>query len=489
MNSLLSMILAIVMVFSMAGGIAPEEGPVSFDAKISVDAEAIMSMAGGEAANTEETQQTVKVIGDILDVITLKGVADKDTVELDLFAGNDVLLSLGMKNNEEGSTLASSLLGSQVIYTSAALREQLKQQMMASMTQNASGVDFQAMTEQLQHLDKEQIKKDCEAFAESLTQAFEAKKGETETGEFTVDGLTFTARTPVNMTYTELMELILNGIRELLSRESFQPILQAYAQGTDISAELDKALEKLKEQAEEEKPELQLAIYTDDADGEYCVCDMTLMKAAPEGETATEEKVTAGFGKAGGLQRSHVSFTQDKQTMDMITVGREDGSMDMEGTVVSDQAEARFNVNTDPEGHLDMVCDINAQDTSAIIHVKTETVEDGRTGYSMDVYFGGTEKPLISLTGSAGKGGETISVFEGDAITTVPIENLMSSQDTTAANQLSMTLMGNLLKTVTILTRNLPEDTAAWVNAQIAAMMSPGGSTNEAPQGDPVISE
>ena len=38
MNSLMSIILVIVMAFSMVGGIAPTEGTVSFDAKVNVDA-------------------------------------------------------------------------------------------------------------------------------------------------------------------------------------------------------------------------------------------------------------------------------------------------------------------------------------------------------------------------------------------------------------------------------------------------------------------
>ena len=178
MNSLMSIILVIVMAFSMVGGIAPTEGTVSFDAKVNVDAEAVMMLAGGAGAtgDAEQAQQTAKVIGDIVNALTLKGVANQETIELGLFAGDDVLLSLGVKNTEEGSTFASSMLSSYVVFTSAQLREMLKQQMLSSMTQTGSNVNLQAMAEQLQSLDKEQMRKDSEAFADSIIQTLSGRR-------------------------------------------------------------------------------------------------------------------------------------------------------------------------------------------------------------------------------------------------------------------------------------------------------------------------
>ena len=100
----------------------------------------------------------------------------------------------------------------------------------------------------------------------------------------------------------------------------------------------------------------------------------------------------------------------------------------------------------------------------------------------MDVYFGSTEKALLTITGSVGKGGEAVTVYEGESITVIPIEKLADTQDTTASAQLGMSLMANMLKSVSVLTKNLPEDTAAWVNAQMKALMNPGAS--DAPSGN-----
>ena len=298
MNSILSIVMAIVMAFSSIGGVtAALEEPVSFDAKISVDADGILALAGTEI--TEETKQTVSIVKDILGVLTLKGVAAKDNAELDLLAGNDVMLSVGVKNAEDGGLLAaSSLLGSQVISVSAETVQALQQQAQASMTEATAGMGG------LENLDREQIAKDFAEIAEKTMKAFEEKKGETETGDFTVDDMKFTAKTPVNMTYTEFMELVLNSAKELLAKESLQPVVQAAGKDKDLIAEIDKEIEKLNSMPEEEKPEVQFALYSNENEGGYFVCDMT--RAAKE-ENDKAETMHVGIG--GGEEPARIRFS------------------------------------------------------------------------------------------------------------------------------------------------------------------------------------
>ena len=125
MTGILTYIMVIVMAFSSLGGVTANiEDTVSFDAKIGMDAETVLAMAGATGTEvTEETQQSMKVVGDILNVLTLKGAATKDAVELALLANEDVILSLGVKNAETGSTFASSLLGSNTIFFPAEMLE------------------------------------------------------------------------------------------------------------------------------------------------------------------------------------------------------------------------------------------------------------------------------------------------------------------------------------------------------------------------------
>ena len=162
MNQLLSVILAIAMAFaSMTGMTAGTEDTVSFDAKITADVQAVMALSGTNGDEIpEETQQVAKVAGDILEALTLKGVATKDAAELDLIAGEkDVVLSIGVKNDETGATVASSLLSGDVVFISAETLKQTEQQM-----QSGSSAPDMSVLQQLQGLDKEQIEKDCGEF-------------------------------------------------------------------------------------------------------------------------------------------------------------------------------------------------------------------------------------------------------------------------------------------------------------------------------------
>ena len=64
-------------------------------------------------------------------------------------------------------------------------------------------------------------------------------------------------------------------------------------------------------------------------------------------------------------------------------------------------------------------------------------------------------------------------MFEGENITVLPLEKLASGEDAAVTGQLSLTATANLLKSVTVLAKNLPEDAAAWLNAQVKQLMVP----------------
>ena len=480
MNSILSIVMAIVMAFSSIGGVtAALEEPVSFDAKISVDADGILALAGTEI--TEETKQTVSIVKDILGVLTLKGVAAKDNAELDLLAGNDVMLSVGVKNAEDGGLLAaSSLLGSQVISVSAETVQALQQQAQASMTEATAGMGG------LENLDREQIAKDFAEIAEKAMKAFEEKKGETETGDFTVDDFKFTAKTPVNMTYTEFMELVLNSAKELLAKESLQPVVQAAGKDKDLIAEIDKEIEKLNSMPEEEKPEVQFALYSNENEGGYFVCDMT--RAAKE-ENDKAETMHVGIGGGEEPARIRFSMKQNQETMDIAADIAKDNTADLRAHVnAKDGSVADIAVTFDATGNLDIAADINSGDVAAKMLLKTEATEDERTKYTLDVFMNNNEQPLVNITGSAGKGGETVSVYEGEDVTVLPFETLMNDTEGTASGKLQMTLTAGVLKAITTLTKNLPADTATWLNKQVMQMMMPK-TTTTVPQGETVTAE
>ncbi len=492
MTSLFSVILVIVMAFSSIGGVTGNlEEPVSFDAKVDVNVEALLAATGEQGEVPEESMKAAKAVEDILGAITLKGFADKESAELDLYAGEDVMLSLGVKNSDTGATFASSMLGKNAVFVSNELIEKVQQQMTSSMAAGSS-TDMQAMTEQLQNLDKEQLEKDFKEAGEKMENILAEKLGETETGEFTVDGITFTGKTPVNMTYTEAAEAALNIVKELAAKESVQPIIKAFSQGTDIAAEIDKEIEKLKTQPEEEKPEMQIVFYTNAEQYQYAVIETTQKTAATEETPAKEEKAYFGFGTIDGQGRGHIVITTEKQTMDMtiVTVKAEDGSVEVKLNMTGDDVAADAVCTRDAAGNIDMVENVTTKDTKVKVTVKTEGADTDRTQFALAVFMGDAEKALVSVTGSAGKGGEKVSAYDGDGITVIPFEKLMDGTDTSASTTLQMSMLNGVMQMINTLTKNLPEESASWLSSQLGSMMNPGAAvTEEAPQAEPAVNE
>ena len=473
MNQIMSIILVIVMAFSsMAGMTAGIEDAVSFSTNISVDTDALLAVAASNGTEvTEEARQAVKVIGDIVSVVTLKGTATKDAAEVALLAGEDVVLSIGVKNDEQGATVASSLLSSDVIFVSAELIQQMQQQMTQSMASSPLGMDMGA-------LDKDQLAKDCAEAGEKLTQAIEAKKGETETGEFVVDEMTFTAKTPVNMTYTEFVELFLTCVKELAGKESMKPIMQLY-KGDDFTAEIDKAIENVKNQPEEDKPNFELTIYTDDNNGVYYVCSMT---KEPQQESAHGEKIYLGYGDVENSIRTFVDFETATQQFALVSEAVKEGAMHLNALFNDSSTNLEVEAEKDEAGRLNATITMNRENDKVKVVVASEPTESEGATFLLAMYYNDADKPLITFTGSAGKGGEMVSAFEGENLTVTPIETLMDPNNTTVAGQMQMKLMAGLLKCITVVTKNVPEDTAAWINAQIKQMMSPNPGV--VPQGN-----
>ncbi len=467
MKKLISLILIIAMAFSCIGSVAEGlEGPVSFDAKISLNKDALVKAIAGDNAVPEETATALKAINDILDVLSLKGVVNNGTFELGLFAGEDAVVTLGVKSAEDGITLVSSMIDGIAINVS----KEMMEQMTAASAENASNVDMQAAMEELKNLDKEQIKKDCEAFEENLKNVLSGRKGAVEAGGFVVDEMTFTGKAPVDIDYTELMSVILMNVKDLLAKESFQPIIKAFGQSVDLNAEIDKALAELVKQPDSEKPELKITVYTDADQCEYDVIEMLRITAATEGTPARDEKVYIGFGTIDKLNKAHINVLADKMNMDMALTAKEDGSSDVKTVVVAEGATSETVATTDAAGNMDLVSNIKSADADVKIHVTVTAVEGDRKNFTAEVFYGEGDQALLTITGSAGKGGETFSVFEGDGITVIPAEKLSDRTDTSAAMQLSSAAQTGIIKCLSVLMSNLPSESSTWLASQFMSM-------------------
>ena len=476
MNQILSAVMAIAVAFaSMGGTTAGIEDAVFFETKISLNTEALLDMAASADAEVpENTLQTLKAAGDILNVLTLRGTATKDAAQLDLLAGDDTALSVGMKSEEKGVTVASSMLGSNTIFVSAELID--KQRGLTGISA-ATGTDLQAAAVKPLDIDREQLAKDCEEAVGKLKQAIEDQKGETETGEFIVDGKTYTGITHVNMSYIEFTELCLTAVKELAERDSVKPLLAANGLKPE---DIDKAITELKNQPESDYPEyFDLRIYTDADSNAYYVCDMT-NKTGTIG--AAEERLHIGYGDTAGFMLARI---QGEDKMLISASGDPEGAMDSYVTIVNSRMNIEFSGSRNEAGEMDMTCTIKGMEPDMKIDVHTKPAEAERTDFQIMLYAGVASLPMITFSGSAGKGGEITSTFEGEKITAIPIENLMESENEILSSQVQMQIAAGLLKSIVVLSKNLPADTAEWLNTQIRNAMTP--KTTKAPQGEPVV--
>lgn len=452
---------------------ASVEEPSVFAVNISADSESILAASGAPVSDAD-FKQTAKLIEDILNVVTLKGVSDKDSFELDLCTDDSVLLSLGTKATEEGVIFASSMLGNETLSISNEMLQMMQQQMVASMAQanTASGsMDLKAVMEQLGTMDWNQVSKDAtEAFAPLMT-AFEEKTGDPETGEFTVDGMNFTVKVPVNLTYAEMTELLLTCSKDLFSRESMQPLVQMLSNGQDLIGDIEKSLEDLKNTPDGQGPELALATYASEDGSTYIAADA--IQKAGEDSTAQAENMHIGFGQVAGQTRIQVAF--NGLAFDLAAMPAEDGSFSLMANLTGAGLEAKVNIQSLPDGTSDTTVDILAQGLPLRAHITTAN-ESGVANVLADVFVLSMEKPMVSLNIRSGKGGEKASVYEGEDITVTSLDNLMTSEDQAAAELYQVKIATGYLSAITDLIKVLPEDSADLLSKMMQQMMAPSGT-------------
>ena len=176
---------------------------------------------------------------------------------------------------------------------------------------------------------------------------------------------------------------------------------------------------------------------------------------------------------------------QGEDKMLISASGDPEGAMDSYMVIVNSRMNIEFSGSRNEAGEMDMTCTIKGMEPDMKIDVHTKPAEAERTDFQIMLYAGEASLPMITFNGSAGKGGEITSTFEGEKITAIPIETLMESKNEVLSSQVQMQIAAGLLKSIVVLSKNLPADTAEWLNTQIRDAMTP--KTTKAPQGEPVV--
>ena len=193
-------------------------------------------------------------------------------------------------------------------------------------------------------------------------------------------------------------------------------------------------------------------------------------------DNATGEKSDnyAAEGLADGTVKILLTADAEKEDIEFAFNAAE-GNTSLLGKIADTKGmNMDIDLNADQAGNLVMNLAIKDKDVNVKASAKVEAAEGDRKNFTVDVFANDSEKALLTITGSAGKSEDKpVSVFEGENITVLPLEKLASGEDAAVTGQLSLTATANLLKSVTVLAKNLPEDAAAWLNAQVKQLMAP----------------
>ena len=264
MKKLLAMLLALVMALSCTAVLAEEPAEETVDvlgdfaftleAGVQVNADAILQLVAQGAEPDEATAAAVKNILAVVNELGLRFVLAGNAMSLDAVLKDSSILNVTAQAAGEDMIIAVDAIPDAVLTVKGETVQALLEQVMAPLSGMSNSSEALA---------------EIGAKAEALLEAIASKVGEPETGEYTVNGLAFTTKVPVNITTKELVTLVLDFAKEVVENEGFAQIMQSIGQEIDPSS-ITSAMESLESQDEAEMPVTELAQYSDEK-GNSCI--------------------------------------------------------------------------------------------------------------------------------------------------------------------------------------------------------------------------
>lgn len=245
MQNMLSGVLAVILALTgMCGGLAGSglSQPVSADLSVSVDGD--LSAIGV----TGQSEAVTGAVTKLLDAVSIRLAASGDTARMSVMLNGNPFTSLSVQKREGGWAAVSNLFPATMLT--------VKDETLAPAAGNPGNSGISLFGD----MDFASVGAVAVLAYTKLTAAFQEKLGEPETGSFTVGGVEFTQKTPLNCTTKEAAEIVLTALKDILSNKIVASVLSA--SGQDFNPEkVDEALENLKNQDEAELPVLSVALY------------------------------------------------------------------------------------------------------------------------------------------------------------------------------------------------------------------------------------
>ena len=206
MKKLISVLLIAAMLLcsvpALAGSLTTGKG---FTVELSVDLNGnsilqYASMMGGMAG-----MDFTDVLNSVVSIVSntkIKYAAKGDASQIDVTVKNKPLISLGIGPDKGGYTMVCDLIPTYAFHLSAETMEQMTREITKTIPAN---IDVTAVTNALL--------KPLDELITSVSQ----KVGAPESGSYTVDGITFNSRIPVNITQKDAQLMLMNYAKQVLA--------------------------------------------------------------------------------------------------------------------------------------------------------------------------------------------------------------------------------------------------------------------------------
>ncbi|MBR4359779.1 MAG: hypothetical protein IKP32_04100 [Clostridia bacterium] len=402
MKKLLALALALAMMLCCVNALALDLGSDGATILVegNVDENFFNQIVASQMGSSmdEQTKAAVSSAIKLLNKMGLQVSIGNNGAEADVLLNGTALAAVGLAATSEGGLM----LVSDLIPTYAVtVAPETLQQLINAIEQQFGGLSGMS-------LDPNELINAVLPHVETLLQTISANVGEPESGMFTVDGYMFNTKVPVNMTSKELATAAVECVKGIASEPVVQSLLQQFASLAGSSSPnldlntLDNALESIANTPDENSPDLELAMYSNN-DGTYFVMDMS----------QNNETLSLHAGAIGN------SFVLNVDALGQATIA----------AVITVDEKASL---------VDARIDIEAQGQYVGLTAQASQQMNAFVA-QLNLFYMSKAAPIISLRVSAMSGASFTLDLTGAGKTALAAEDLING-DSTATNNLMMDL-------------------------------------------------
>ena len=308
MQAIYSVMVAVVMLLNVCGAFTQNlQEPVRLDVSIETNREAILDglssilrSGGVRGGATEEAAQYAKVTADTLNVLSLHGTADQQGLEAALLAGGETLVSLGLRQDEQGITAVSSLLEGQAL----TLSEEMVDQLVIPVEQLA-GPYLKAVSSAIS-ADQHSLLSSLHQTLDAAVDRLEDLSGETQNGDYLLENqFVFTKKSQVEVEYQEFVTLLMDALEVYFAQDALTELTALPGEKANPLTAVRTIKKDMEALEEELLYDTEVTLYEND-DGEQMIIADLRLDSDPD-----NRRIHLYFGTEGGNARSSFVILRD----------------------------------------------------------------------------------------------------------------------------------------------------------------------------------